>query len=95
MKSGYSNFGGTYARRVKEPDFCFVPLRDGAHLAFPSVVGEAGWTEPGQRLREDRALKQVGSLGEVRVVILLKVFEPNVRSKRGSRFRSGAPSREV
>lgn len=62
---------------------------------FPSVVGEAGWTEPGQRLREDRALKQVGSLGEVRVVILLKVYEPNVRSKCGSRFRSGAPSREV
>ena len=50
-----------------------TPNRPG-DARFPSVVLEAGWTEPSERLLADARHWQVGSRKEVRVVLLLKVY---------------------
>lgn len=38
-------FLGSYQGNVKEPDACFIPIRNGVPAAFPSVVFESAWAE--------------------------------------------------
>jgi len=67
---------------VKEPDFSFVPRGpDRLHRGFPSVVLESGWTSSGPTFVDDRRLWHEGSGGCVRVVIFVKLGEPNTEKK--------------
>jgi len=67
---------------VKEPDFCFIP-RDlnGFRRNFPSVVLESGWASSEPTVVDDRRLWHEGSEGDVRVVIFVKLDEPNAEKK--------------
>ncbi|RPA99926.1 hypothetical protein L873DRAFT_869219 [Choiromyces venosus 120613-1] len=80
----YKNFVGEYRGRWKEADLTIIPLvgPDRVKKAkFPSVILESGWTETLAKLKDDARHWQVGSGQEVRVVLLVKFYQPN-RQKR-------------
>lgn len=83
MEPEHNNFAGVHAGSFREPDFCFVPRRDGRHPEFPSVVIESGWWESGQKLKEDREIWQVGSGAQVRAVLQAKFSRPNIQKEIG------------
>ena len=78
METAHNNFVAPYAGVVKQPDSCLVPKRNGQHLAFPSVVVEVGGSSSAEELKRVRRIWQEGSGGEVRVVLLPKIYQPNV-----------------
>ncbi|KKZ63189.1 hypothetical protein EMCG_02394 [[Emmonsia] crescens] len=61
-------FQGQYAGSIKQPDMGIVP--EGEY--FPTVVIESGWTESFARLHCDMRIWLVGSVGKVKLVLLLK-----------------------
>ncbi|KAG0642495.1 hypothetical protein HOY80DRAFT_1036437 [Tuber brumale] len=76
------NFIGPYANTVKEPDFSFLPVGPGRVARdFPSVVLEAGWSSTGVQLTNARRIWHDGSGGRVMVVILIKLFKPNINDQ--------------
>lgn len=78
METAYNNFVAPYAGVVKQPDSCLVSKRNGQNLAFPSVVVEVGGSSSAEELKRVRRIWQEGLGGEVRVVLLPKIYKPNV-----------------
>ncbi|KAG0641947.1 hypothetical protein HOY80DRAFT_952926 [Tuber brumale] len=74
----YDNFMSPYRGLSKEADLTFLQ-HIGANRTtvaeFPSLVLESGWSEPAGQLHRDATLWQRGSVGQVRVVILVKFFQ--------------------
>lgn len=89
----HNNFAGVHAGSFREPDFCFVPRRDGRHPEFPSVVIESGWWESGQKLKEDREIWQAGSGPRFVWSSKQNFLDPIFRRRSALLWRSGAPSR--
>ncbi|PUU77713.1 hypothetical protein B9Z19DRAFT_1127966 [Tuber borchii] len=79
---GITEFTGTYAGSVKEPDFTFFPHKPKGLLEdFPSVVLEFGWTSSEPETVDYRRLWHEGSGGQVRVVIFVKLCRPNAQNQ--------------
>ncbi|KAG0640275.1 hypothetical protein HOY80DRAFT_1042247 [Tuber brumale] len=76
--STYGTFVGTFANSKKTPDLCYSPRVDGVKSEFPTIVLEAGWSESQAQLERDCQLWFEGSAGAVKVVLLFKLFEPNI-----------------
>ena len=74
----YSGFVGNWANSTKTPDLCYSPRIDGVPTVFPTIVLESGWSESQTHLENDCKLWLEGSAGAVKVVLLYKLFEPNV-----------------
>ncbi|PUU79833.1 hypothetical protein B9Z19DRAFT_1124626 [Tuber borchii] len=73
------NFMGAYNGSLKEPDYSIIPDGiNGLPRSFPSVVLESGWTSSETKLDCHRHRWHEGSDGNVRVVLLPKIFKPNV-----------------
>ncbi|KAG0128494.1 hypothetical protein HOY82DRAFT_522314 [Tuber indicum] len=82
MSPRIDNFIAPYTNTVKEPDFSFLPIGPGRVARdFPSIVLEAGWSSTGPELTNARRIWHDGSGGRVMVVILVKLFRPNMNNQ--------------
>ncbi|PUU77731.1 hypothetical protein B9Z19DRAFT_1127892 [Tuber borchii] len=80
----YEGFIGNYAGRKKAPDTAFCPVSGPGrlHLAeFPAVVLETGHTTSTPKLFGDAALWRDGSNHQVKAVIVVKFYPPNVQNR--------------
>ena len=69
------NFMGVFQNCKKEPDCALIPLRQ--DIEYPTIVLETGYSESSVRLDHDAWLWHLGMGGAVRVVLLLKIYQPN------------------
>ncbi|KAG0130339.1 hypothetical protein HOY82DRAFT_609593 [Tuber indicum] len=74
------NFLGIFKGSCKIPDLAYMPCVNRTRAQFPTIVLESGWTESETQLLRDCQLWQQGSAGGVRVVLLFKLFTPDVQN---------------
>ncbi|KAG0138222.1 hypothetical protein HOY82DRAFT_596303 [Tuber indicum] len=77
----HENFLGIFKGSCKIPDLAYIPCINRIRAQFPTIVLESGWTESETQLLRDCQLWQQGSAGGVRVVLLFKMFAPNVHNQ--------------
>ncbi|RPA89429.1 hypothetical protein L873DRAFT_1822871 [Choiromyces venosus 120613-1] len=77
----HDHFLGAFADSSKTLDLAYSPCINGIRRAFPTVVLESGWSESQAQLLCDRQLWQAGSAGAVKIVILFKMFAPNMHDR--------------
>jgi len=77
----YNNFVCTFANLKRTPTLCLSPRVNGVMTNFPTIVLESGWSEAEAQLERDSQLCLEGSDAAVKVVILFKLFRPNVNNQ--------------
>ncbi|KAG0637862.1 hypothetical protein HOY80DRAFT_877105, partial [Tuber brumale] len=70
----FSNFVG----RSKIPDLAIIPTINGTPRDYPSIISETGWSQSQPQLHRTGDLWQLGTRGAANVVLLAKIFAPNV-----------------
>ncbi|KAG0138225.1 hypothetical protein HOY82DRAFT_596306 [Tuber indicum] len=77
----HENFLGIFNGSCKIPDIAYIPCINRIRAQFPAIVLESGWSESEAQLLRDCQLWQQGSAGSVKVVLLFKLFGPNLQNQ--------------